>query len=206
MYQFYPMSSYVKVWSCLEVTITLSLEHYSTSTVQKFPDLTRHCHCHHHRTGYLPSEVVHFQSHLFRLHTVCSRQVSWWNQCRCSQREDSTKHQDTAGCSDHFECNQTGQTAYQIKHTYRINSIWHDFAVCISLRLVSELHVQTLYMGLVSKERYNERATNRKQFQKSDTNIADFGCHSELKFVFLMTKLIIILTLNDLHNASLNSN
>ena len=47
--------------------------------------------------------------------------------------------------------------------------------------------------GLVSKERPNEKATNRKQFQKSDRNIDDLSLNLCLYWI----NYVLILTLTD---------
>jgi len=53
-------------------------------------------------------------------------------------------------------------------------------------------------MGLVSKERHNERATSRKSKKsKSVSKERQEYCRFELKIVFLMTNL----TLNDPYDA-----
>jgi len=56
--------------------------------------------------------------------------------------------------------------------------------------------------GLVSKERQNERATYRKSDKsKRVSKERQEYCRFELKFVFLMTKLTLALTLNDPHDT-----
>jgi len=55
-----------------------------------------------------------------------------------------------------------------------------------------------VYLGLVSKERQNERATQRKSYNlKAVSKEQQEYCRFELKFLFLMTKL----TLDDPQDA-----
>ena len=55
---------------------------------------------------------------------------------------------------------------------------------------------------IVSKERHNERATSRKSDKsKTVSKERQEHCQFELKLVFLMTKLTLILILNDPYDA-----
>ena len=66
----------------------------------------------------------------------------------------------------------------------------------------SEFQRHNIGDGLVSKERHNERATSRKSDKsKTVSKERQEYCQFELKIVFLMTKLTLILTLNDPYDA-----
>ena len=59
---------------------------------------------------------------------------------------------------------------------------------------------------LVPKERHNERATSHKSDKsKTVSKERQEYCHFELKIVFLMTKLTLILTLTTLKTPNLPS-
>src|SRR6218665_3544152 len=94
---------------------------------------------------------------------------------------------------------------YIYKHTcIHIHACTHTYTYTTPHSLTTPLQFLIIHalsydvIGLASKKRHNERATSRKSDKsKSVSKERQEYCRFELKIVFLMTKLTLILTQND---------
>src|SRR6218665_1309427 len=90
----------------------------------------------------------------------------------------------------------SGLPSLPTKHAWRQSLMLLIGVYCMQLSPATVTYSVAYFLGLVSKEQHNERATSRKSDKsKTVSKERQEYCQFELKIVFIMTKLTLILTL-----------